>query len=255
MNEQIRHANLLKLLEQKGILSVPELVDFLKVSPATVRRDITKLSTEGKLKKIRNGIETISYFFNETQSNKLKKIDNLKISNLDEKTRIANKAATLCKDGESVILTCGTTMMVLGRTLCKRNLQVITNFLPLANYLIENDHESVVITGGQYNKNQAITLYSNNLNDAFYADIVFTSGKGLTTQGLYKTDVLIANSEQQILPKTSKLVVLLDSSKLDKAVGMLFTELKNISLLITGKEANPHIINKLRASGLNIILA
>lgn len=110
--------------------------------------------------------------------------------------------------------------------------------------------------GGQYTKSQAITLSLNTDSDSMYAaNTMFTSGKGLTVDGLYKTDMLIANSEQKMLPKVNKLVVLLDSTKLNKQVGMLFTELARIDVLITGKEADKQIIAQLKQQGLEVILA
>ncbi|WP_040977355.1 HTH-type transcriptional regulator UlaR [Necropsobacter massiliensis] len=247
MNEQIRHKKLLALLAQKQMLSVPEIIEYLNISPATARRDITKLNQQGRLIKIRNGVESLP------QAQPTGRLTH--INHFDEKQRIAQAASALCQDGESVILTCGSTMMMLGEVLCNRRIQIITNFLPLANYLIEHDHEQVVIMGGQYNKSQAIMLSLHATDETFAANIVFTSGKGLTTDGLYKTDMLIANSEQRILSKNTKLVVLLDSSKLGSAVGMLFTELKNINTLITGKEADPNIIKALREKGLQVITA
>ena len=84
---------------------------------------------------------------------------------------------------------------------------------------------------------------------------MFSSGKGFTSDGLYKTDMIIANSEKQMSSKADKYVVLADSSKLGKQVGMLFTELKNIDILITGKEADPNIVQQLKLKGLEIILA
>lgn len=251
MNEAIRHEKLLALLAEKRWLSIPDIIDFLNISPATARRDITKLCLQGKLIKVRNGAEIKPQSELSTSLN----IRAESINYFNEKQRIACKAMTLCQGGESVILTCGTTMLLLGEQLCQKPVQIITNYLPLANYLIENHHEQVVIMGGQYNKNQAITLSMNANDETFVADIVFTSGKGLTEDGLYKTDMLIASSEQHILAKNKKLVVLLDHTKLGKAVGMLFTHLVNIHLLITNKEADPEIIRALRARGLSILLA
>lgn len=51
MNETYRHKQLLNLLEQHKALSTAEIVDLLAISPATARRDITKLDQQGKLKK------------------------------------------------------------------------------------------------------------------------------------------------------------------------------------------------------------
>ncbi len=250
MNETIRHEKLLTHLAIKKRLSIPDIVQYLNVSPATARRDVNKLHLQRRLIKIRNGVE----YKSQSEKNFELEIGKNQIKNFSEKQRIAIKAASLCKPSENVILTCGSTMLLLGEQLCQQKVQIITNYLPLANYLIEHHHPHVVIMGGQYNQSQAITI-SLNADSTFAADIMFTSGKGLTETGLYKTDMLIANAEQRILSKDQKLIVLLDSSKLGKAVGMLFTPLENIHLLITGREADPTIINTLKAKGLNILLA
>lgn len=248
MNEHYRQRQLLNLLEERKALSTQEIIRLLDISPATARRDITKLNEQGRLRKVRNGAEVIEKRVYRPQP--------LPVNNANEKQRIAETAARICQEGESVILTCGSTMLMLGSSLCGKNVQIMTNFLPLANYLIEHDHNDVVIMGGQYNKNQAIMLSLNTSAEAIYAaNIMFTSGKGLTVDGLYKTDMLIANSEQRMLSRVGKLVVLLDSSKLGKQAGMLFSELNNIHLLITGKEADPEIISMLRNKGLNVLLA
>lgn len=248
MNENYRHKQLLNLLDERKMLSTTEIIELLQISPATARRDINKLSEQGRLRKVRNGAESL-------KRDNILNFNQITINNADEKRRIAEAASNLCQDGDSVILTCGSTMLMLSNSLCGKDLQIITNFLPLANHLIEHDHGNVVIMGGQYNKNQAITL-SLNPNDQvpYSANIMFTSGKGFTVDGLYKSDMLIANSEQKMIPNVDKLVVLLDSKKLGKRAGMLFSELKQIDILITGKEAEPEIIEQLKQKGLEIIL-
>lgn len=246
MNENHRHQQLLHLLDERKILSTNEIIALLNISPATARRDISKLNEQGKLIKVRNGAEAL----------RRSRTDKKVISNSDEKQRIAQVATQLCHEGESVLLTCGSTMLMLGNALCGKKLQIITNYLPLANHLIEQQHEDVVIMGGQYNRNKAITLSLNAQNEATYgATIMFTSGKGLTEEGLFKTDMIIANAEKQMSAKAGRYVVLLDSTKLGKRAGMLFTELAQIDVLITGKEADPQIIQALRDKGLEIILA
>ncbi|AMW16570.1 HTH-type transcriptional regulator ulaR [Glaesserella parasuis 12939] len=246
MNENYRHRQLLDLLTERKALSTQEIIELLGISPATARRDINKLSEQGRLYKVRNGAEAISVGFIPS---------NREIKNNDEKQRIAEAAGKLCKEGDSVVLTCGSTMSMLGSRLCGQRLQIITNYLPLANHLIDHNHDDVVILGGQYNKNKAITLSISGNEMSYAANIMFTSGKGFTLEGLYKTDMIIAHSENQISSKAQKYVVLLDSIKLGKRVGMLFSELSKIDILITGSEADPEIIKQLREKGLEVILA
>ncbi|AFU19944.1 MULTISPECIES: HTH-type transcriptional regulator UlaR [Actinobacillus] len=248
MNESFRHKKLLAMLEARQMLSTLEIMNLLNISPATARRDINKLSEQKKLRKVRNGAEAIG-----TQHSLEK---DKPINNFEEKRRIAEAASKLCREGDSVLLTCGSTMQLLGQALCGQKLQIITNFLPLANYLIEHQHEDIVIMGGQYNKNKKITLSLNQQNEFTYAaNIMFTSGKGFTQEGLFKTDMIIANSEAQMSSKANKYVVLLDSTKLGTEIGMLFKDIRHIDLLITGKEADPKIIQTIRDKGLEVILA
>lgn len=244
MNEDYRHKQLLKLLDEKKLLSTNEIIDQLGVSPATARRDINKLNEQGRLRKVRNGAEAINVHFTSSKT---------QINNASEKQRIAEAANQLCTAGSTIVLTCGSTMQMLGNKLCGRKVQIITNFLPLANYLIEHNHDDLVIMGGQYNKNKQVTLSLSNQAE-YAADIMFTSGKGMDVAGLYKTDMIIANSEQQLSKRASKLVVLADSSKLGKQVGMLFADLSEIDLLITGKESDPNIIAQLREKGLEVMV-
>lgn len=246
MNENYRHRQLLDLLTERKALSTQEIIELLGISPATARRDINKLSEQGRLHKVRNGAEAISVGFIPS---------NREIKNNDEKQRIAEAASKLCKEGDSVVLTCGSIMSMLGSRLCGQRLQIITNYLPLANHLIDHNHDDVVILGGQYNKNKAITLSISGNEMSYAANIMFTSGKGFTLEGLYKTDMIIAHSENQMSSKAQKYVVLLDSIKLGKRVGMLFSELSKIDILITGSEADPEIIKQLREKGLEVILA
>lgn len=134
--------------------------------------------------------------------------------------------------------------------MCGKPVQIITNYLPLANYLIDQEHDSVIIMGGQYNKSQSITLSPQGSENSLYAGHwMFTSGKGLTAEGLYKTDMLTAMAEQKMLSVVGKLVVLVDSSKIGERAGMLFSRADQIDMLITGKMLTRKSCNSWKRKG------
>ncbi len=231
MTEAQRHQILLELLAQTGFITVEKAIERLGISPATARRDINKLDESGKLKKVRNGAEAIRQ-----ERPRWTPMNIHQAQNHDEKVRIARAASQLVNPGESVVINCGSTAFLLGREMCGKPVQIITNYLPLANYLIDREHESVVIMGGQYNKSQSITLSPQDSENSLYAGHwMFTSGKGLTADGLYKTDMLV------------------DSSKVGERAGMLFSRAEQIDMVITGKEANPEILRKLEDQGVKIL--
>ncbi|ATF94380.1 HTH-type transcriptional regulator UlaR [Cedecea neteri] len=250
MTEAQRHQILLDLLQQSGFITVEQAIERLGVSPATARRDINKLDESGKLKKVRNGAEAI------TQQRPRWTPMNIHLAqNHDEKIRIANAASQLVNPGESVVINCGSTAFLLGQQICGKPVQIITNYLPLANYLIEEEHDSVVIMGGQYNKSHSITLGPQESETSLYAGHwMFTSGKGLTAEGLYKTDMLTAMAEQKMLSVVGKLAVLVDSSKVGQRAGMLFSRTDQIDLVITGKQADPEVVKKLQERGVKVML-
>jgi DeoR family ulaG and ulaABCDEF operon transcriptional repressor len=250
MTETQRHYILLDQLREYGVLSVRQITDFLNISPATARRDIVRLHEAGKLRKVRNGAEMVA-----PPRQSWAPLNLHQAHNHDEKVRIARMASTLINPGDSVVINCGSTAFLLGQEICNKPVQIITNYFPLANYLIEQDHDGVVIIGGQYNKNQSIILPPQESENNLYAGHwMFTSGKGLTAEGLYKTDMLTAMSEQRMLGKVGKLGVLVDSSKLGQRAGMLFSAAKDIDLVITGKKASPEIVTALKIQGIDMIL-
>ncbi|NCO46799.1 MAG: DeoR family transcriptional regulator, partial [Vibrio sp.] len=59
MNEVQRHNEILSLLDNMRTINVTHIIEKFNVSPATARRDISKLDELGKLKKVRNGAERL----------------------------------------------------------------------------------------------------------------------------------------------------------------------------------------------------
>jgi DeoR family ulaG and ulaABCDEF operon transcriptional repressor len=250
MNEQQRHNEITSNLLHKQSLSVAEIVGLFNISPATARRDINKLGELGRLKKVRNGAEHLS-----KEKQLWSPINANNTTHFDEKSKIAKQVSGLCKHDSTVVINCGSTAFILGKELCGTSVQVVTNYFPLASYLIENEHENVVIMGGQYNKKQSIFINSSSdIANIYGGDLMFTSGKGLTEAGLYKTEVLTAVAEQRMLKQVSKLVVVVDSSKVGKKAGMLFCRASNIDTVITGKDANPEVIESFKKQKINVIL-
>ncbi|MEI8631325.1 HTH-type transcriptional regulator UlaR [Vibrio sp. PP-XX7] len=250
MNEVQRHHGILSLLEEKQTINVAHIIDAFHVSPATARRDISKLDELGKLRKVRNGAERI-----QTKKNKWTPLNINSTDHYEEKSLVALRAAELCQPGDSVVINCGSTAFLLGQQLCGEDVQIVTNYFPLASYLINEDHEDVIIIGGQYNKAQNIFL--NPAPDAlggYAGHWMFTSGKGVTEAGLYKADMLTAVAEQQMLEQIDQLVVVVDSSKVGQRTGMLFCPARKIDILITGKDANPAVIEGLRQQDIQVIL-
>lgn len=153
MIEAQRHTAILELLDKNRLLTVKDIISNFNISPATARRDISKLEGLGKVKKVRNGIKAISQ-----KGTHWSPLNIYSAYNVDEKARIAKKAASICNNGDSIVINCGSTAFLLGQEICGRDIQVITNYFPLMSYLIAENHDGLVIVGGQYHRKRCLTI-------------------------------------------------------------------------------------------------
>lgn len=254
MDERSRHKKLLEYLDKYSTATVEELVEYLDCSPATVRRDINKLSIAHKLMKIRNGAERVlapedsglfhlKDFFPTIST----------INNFEEKDRIAKKAVEICKDKDNIFISEGKTTFLMGKYLIDRDVQVYSNYMPLATYLISNAFSHLIVLGGQYIRSQSLLVLPDR-NIPFKGRYLFCTGDGLTEAGLSKSGLLTFMEEKKLLKQVDKVVVMVDSQKINVMGGILLASLNEIDIVITGKETDEVMINKLKQNNIEVYL-
>ena len=111
MLEQERHSLILKLVEERSIVSVGDLLDLLGASEATIRRDINTLAERGEVKRIRGGAEAV-------RPRHQPHLVGMPFAlsqdiSVPQKRAIARAAAELIAPGESIIINGGTTTFAL----------------------------------------------------------------------------------------------------------------------------------------------
>ena len=215
------------LLQQKAFVSLQEIVSASGASPATVRRDLTRMEKEGVLQRIHGGAKSVT--------------ENLPLNMrqtvmLDEKTRIAQKAVELCADGETVFIDGGSTTSQMAAFLKLRRLEIITNSLALTSALIESNNE-VVLTGGSVLPKHGLVLnpFENDLLDHYRASKAIMGVGGLDPIGPTNDDPRLIRFEQKMINNADEIILLADSSKFGKREKLLLCDYKKISTIITDK--------------------
>jgi DeoR family transcriptional regulator of aga operon len=139
-----RRATLLREVQSNGYIEVRQQAEELEVSTATIRRDLDRLQREGLLVRTRGGA------VRSAQSTTLELPYDIKRGRrIEHKRRIAQAAAEMVFDGETLILDAGSTTYELALLLLrKRNLTVVTNDLKIAVKLASNPNIALVCTGG-----------------------------------------------------------------------------------------------------------
>lgn len=256
MNEAQRHRRLLEYLENHTYISTSDYVEMLDISLSTARRDITKLAEDGKLTKIRNGAEVIKSEQVATQSHVASHFipSEKDIENFTAKSRIAQAAAEMCDEGDSVVVSGSNTTLLLGDYLAGSNIQVVTNFMPLAYQLIQKKHSSLIILGGQYLPERHITISPDAENtDDYSSRYVFFTGTGVSKAGVYTSDLLVYMAEKKLLEYGDRLVALVDSSKIGKHGGKLLASASQLDTLITDQGADETTLKALEEAGVQVI--
>jgi len=253
--EAERHRVILKLLQERSVVSVTELVDLLDSSEATVRRDINALAEAGQIHRVRGGAESLAPR-HETHLVGMP-FEMSRGIGAPQKRAIARVAAGLIADGESVIINGGSTTFALAEFLQDRSLDILTNSLPMITTLAGGTRNRVVIPGGTIYREQNIVLspFENDATEHFWGQKLFMSCYGLNRSGLMEADPLIVQAEMKLLRRADEIIVLADSTKLRQRSSMIVMPLERISTLVTDDGARAEELDVLRSAGIRIVIA
>ena len=255
MHEKERHRIIISAVQEKPVVTVPELVELTDSSEATIRRDIAALHVQKKLRRVRGGAEALHppqfvglagrpFAVSETINSRQKQL-------------IAREAVALCEDGDAIIINGGTTTYQMVHFLVNRRCQVFTNSFPIAEHLVKHSKNTVMLSGGVIYREQSVILspFDNDVTRNFYAHRMFMGASGLGPLGLMETDPLLIQAEQKLIDQADDLVVLVDSSKFSKRSSLILCGLKRIATVITDSGIEDRHAAMLEAAGVKLVVA
>src|SRR5580692_3376154 len=231
MKAELRREQILRLLEQTGILSVGELADRFAQSLVTIRKDLDDLASEGLLQRTFGGaVFSNRSLFNNSFRESARQHG-------QEKHAIASAALEYIKDGDTIILDAGTTALALAQLLKEqvKSAFVITCSVPAALELSSAGYDILLLGGMVRNKSLALlgreTL---RIIERYRADKAFLGSTGFTAEMGHSTpnpdDAQIKEALIRIADKT---FVLVDSSKYGYNCLTSFAHLRDVHLTIT----------------------
>jgi DeoR family ulaG and ulaABCDEF operon transcriptional repressor len=249
-----RRKRLLKLLAEHQNASVPQLVEWLSASPATVRRDISWLAARNLLTRTRGGAANLA-----------QKKRNLTLTSetfehniqcfADRKRAIARYAAGMCAEGETIVINGGTTTFMMADFLVDKHLKILTNSFLMAERLLLSSENEVILPGGKVYREQNVILspFDNDITQHHYAAKMFMSVYGLSLLGLMEADPLLIQAEKRLIGQAEELIVLADSSKFAKKAGLILCGLDRVSCVITDTYASDAAVQLLEQSGVKVV--
>jgi DeoR/GlpR family transcriptional regulator of sugar metabolism len=199
------------MLKNKSV-DISTLANILDVSDVTVRKDLDILEKENFLIKNHGGAVLVD------SGEQIAK--ELVIENAAEKEQIANLAATLVEDGDTIFIGYGSTCYTFTRSLKqKKNLTVVTtNVNALSELLPENN---VILIGGQITYKDGMMYSTGDLTaenlKGIFVNKSFTSVDAVDMMAGFTVNDVSNLSVLKLIPKFSKhIIFLIDHTKFDK---------------------------------------
>lgn len=223
-----RRRRVLDLVQERGYVSLAELAHALHTSESTVRRDLHLLDQQGLLKKTHGG----ALLSNDGTS--FPALEDRVQSQLEEKRAIARTAAERIRDGDAILLDGGTTTLEVAKLLVGRPLQVVTNSLPIANLFASRRDADLVILGGFVYPRTGValgTLTVRMMEDIHVQQTILSVG-GVTPKGLFNSNLLLVETERQMMRCADEVVVVADHTKIGRQALAFLCELSAIDTLI-----------------------
>lgn len=254
MHERERHNIILAAVQEKPVATVQELVGLTSSSAATIRRDIAALHIEKKLRRVRGGAEALTPPQYHTLAGRPFS-DRLNV-NVDRKRAIAERAVAMCDDGDPIIINGGTTTFQMVHFLRNRRLQIYTNSFPIAEVLLKQSTNMVIMAGGMVYRelNIIISPFEEDGARNFYARRMFMSAQGVSGLGLMETDPLLVQAEQKLINQADELVLLVDSSKFWTRSSLILCGLDRVSTVITDDGINDEARALLHDAGVGLVV-
>ena len=235
MLETERHEIILRLLKQRRAAGTRGICEATGSSEATVRRDLSKLEEAALIRRVHGGAELAETAVTDNANYGEVPFAYRKSYRFEEKFRIARYAAGLCARDETIIIDGGSTTYQMAPFLTDTGCRVITNSFGIAELLLRNGNNRVIIPGGMVYKNSELIL--DPFQGKFYANYAaskaFMGVGGIGSKGLTNTDPQLIRAERMMIEHADEVVILADSSKFDSIGTLYLCNYDAISTIIT----------------------
>ncbi|MDC0610538.1 DNA-binding transcriptional repressor [Vibrio sp.] len=255
MSIDSRQNQLVSYLQQHGKTAVNDLASIFHTSGATIRSDLRSLEEKGIVARRYGSAEAIHSNVSVPEDIA---IDEKKTLNLDKKIRIAKKASELVRDGDSIILDCGSTTLQMVPEFEKvMSLTLMTNSMDIVQAMNElNSEHTVIMPGGTYRKRSA-SFHGNLAENAFSHftfDKLFIGADGFDLMQGCTTYNEAYQVSQAMCKSANQIIVVLDSSKFGRKSPNIVVPIDLIDVVVTDNELPEEHLQGLKEKDITVYL-
>ena len=255
MTVNLRHEQIVELVNEQGFITIESLADRFSVTPQTIRRDINTLDEQGRVRRFHGGAGGLNH---QASTSNLAYAER-RIHNLEEKQRIAEAVAQKVPDNSSLFINIGTTTETIAKALlAKQGLTIITNNLHVASILSSRDDFKIFIAGGMVRNRDGGIIGEATLEfvQQFKVDIAIIGISGIDNDGeLLDFDYQEVRVAQAIIDHSRQVFLAADHSKFGRNAMIRLGHISQATHLFTDRSPHKNLEAVIRDAGVRLIIA
>jgi DeoR/GlpR family transcriptional regulator of sugar metabolism len=252
MNPKTRREQIVDILNNaySGVVTISDLSQELGVSEMTIRRDLEYLEENEQLRRIYGGAIAFKGGIEQPYTERAEQSS-------PQKVAIGKLAASLVKDGQSIMIDTGTTTREVAHNLGdKQDLTVVTNSIPISVELNPYPSIKTFLLGGLVKKAELCTVgYSvRQALEAFTVDVAFIGTAGFSIgNGITDIDINEVEIKQTAMRIAREVILVSDSRKYNTTALLRVAPLKTANKIVTDDDLPDDVIQQIESQGIEVI--
>lgn len=226
---------------------------FPEVSSMTLRRDLLRLEENNAVLRVSGGAISVDSVLKVKEADFTEERTNF---NAEEKIEIAQKAIELVMPKSCIFIDGGSTTTYFARALPDDKYYVITNALNIAETVLRKNSPTVTLLGGDVKRTNFITVGKScadflsqiNIQTAVMTATGFLTESGAFTCGSQSE----AEVKKTVIRKATNVIMLVDSSKVNKNTPYTFATLGDINSMVVDGKFDNDLKEKIKEKGVKV---
>ena len=245
-----REVELLNIIISEGRVSVAELSKRTEVSQVTIRKDLDQLEAKGLISREHGYASALN---SDDLANRL-------AVNYSAKRLIAERAAELVRDGDTVMIESGSCCALLAEEICRRRsyCRIITNSVFIANFVRGCKGIDITLLGGEFQRESQVNTgpLTKLCAGQYRVDRLFVGTDGFDLRsGFTGRDMVRTDTVRSMAESAKEVVILTDSSKFSTAGLVRQFSLEEVSKVVTDGGVGEEIADELMKKGIEVMIA
>ncbi|WP_158437847.1 DeoR/GlpR family DNA-binding transcription regulator [Naasia lichenicola] len=235
-----------------GRRTIDELATLTGVSPISIRRDLTELSEQGAIRRVRGGAAPAASRGAEYPFELRRGEDS------DTKRALAQVAASLIKPGDAVVIDNGTTALAVARQITGIGITAMALSLHAAAAMAAQHGNQVIVPGGTVDHDDlaftsagaAEAVGAMHFDFAIIGACAADPDTGLTVAGWGDAQV-----KRAVLKASRRVILVATADKFTRTAAHRFGTIHDLDTIVTTEDAPTAMIYDARRAGVNVLFA